>query len=113
MSQRKRGDKDRRDGKPYLPRNSWKNEHSKPPKKKCKNKPFVIEERITNFDEIDPDDWFITLFDRSDKWKRSYQKYRRIEDATKGLLYLRKNRSTYFNIRLEYRIVDTREKAAA
>ena len=110
MSQLKRRDKNRKDGKPYRPRSAWKQQRDRIPKK-TKPKPYRIERRIVDWGTtpVDRRRLMVELlkgFSTAEGWQR-LGRYHTEEDAQKALRDVMRNKGRYnrYNIIWEYRIV--------
>ena len=105
MSQRKRRDPERSDGKePYRPRNTWRYENKHIPKIRKGRKPYKIERCVTNPEMIEDKIDRMCFGDGS--WQRCGKSYQTFDRAMQGLKNIDWHAERFYKrLKFEYRIV--------
>lgn len=100
MSGYKRRDAYRKNGKPYRPRNIWKQEQPMKHIKRSAKKPFRLQFKNTKVKDFDV---FDEMFYGTGEWKDDYKSYKKLQDGIEAIKQLKRNYS--HNKHLIYRIV--------
>lgn len=108
MSVWKRKDPERGSGKKFLPRSAWKQKGGGSRPKTTQKKPFRLECRLMNYDEMYQHygKYIILLYGKGE-WVSAYKRFARLKDAKKSLSHHQQNHIKPFGEEVEYRIINS------